>query len=321
MSSSIDELGSRLVTVLTEAKTEIVLVAPFIKASVAETLLRAAPQLVPGVIVTRWRPEEVAAGVTDLEVLDVVSRHPAWTLRLCHRLHAKYYRADTRRLIGSANLTQLALGWRSPSNLELLVEVGGMEDSLTEFESQLLRESIPASEDVRAAVLRAANSLRPPGHPRGDGAAPTEADTNSSQVGQRAFSTWLPSARNPSDIAYALKTERAELSAAATEQVLSDWRVLEMPYGLEPAVADDLVRARLIQHPLIAKLNVYALQPRRFGEMKSFINSWLRDNGVSRDPIEAWQTLMRWLLYFFPDRYAVSRRSYTEVFQVNKGAA
>jgi len=38
-------------------------------------------------------------------------------------LHAKFFAADDRCLVGSANVTSAALGWREPANLELLIPV------------------------------------------------------------------------------------------------------------------------------------------------------------------------------------------------------
>lgn len=319
MYSLTNGLGDRILALVENAQLQAFLVAPFIKVQVVEQLLAAAPASVSGTIVTRWRAEEVAAGVSDLEVLDEVSKHPGWTLRLCHRLHAKYYRVDARALIGSANLTQTALGWRQPSNLELLFEVPRQADTFGRFEAQLIRESVPASYEIRDAVSLAARSLEASIAMAAEGVALSEAGPIDHLRNAPDFLSWLPFARNPGDIAYVAKNGASDLSTAAADQVSRDYHALNLPNSLPPSVVADLVRSRLAQHPLILRLNDYAVQPRRFGEMSSFVERWLRANGIPRDSDEAWQTLMRWLLHFFPGRYERSQTRFTEVFQVRRG--
>jgi len=61
-------------------------------------------------------PEEIAAGVSDLDVWRVVCKRPHARLLLCPAIHAKYYRIDGLALVGSANLTRRGSdGPRSPA--------------------------------------------------------------------------------------------------------------------------------------------------------------------------------------------------------------
>ena len=60
--------------------------------------------------VTRWLPQEVAAGVSDPEILDMLEERGNFTLSLVDRLHAKLYIAGERCLAGSANVTLAGLG-------------------------------------------------------------------------------------------------------------------------------------------------------------------------------------------------------------------
>ena len=64
--------GTDLTELVSGAEHEIVLAAPFIKASVLASVLTHA-RAVPITCITRWQPEEVAAGVSDLEVFDVLA--------------------------------------------------------------------------------------------------------------------------------------------------------------------------------------------------------------------------------------------------------
>lgn len=60
-------LGDRLLEAMALATTDIVLIAPYMKVSVLRRMLGSTKETVRGLVLTRWRPEEVAAGVSDLE--------------------------------------------------------------------------------------------------------------------------------------------------------------------------------------------------------------------------------------------------------------
>src|SRR5690606_29509532 len=110
--------------------------------------------------VTRWRPEEIAAGASDLEVLDLIRARPRARLYIHPLLHAKFFRVDRRCLVGSANLTQRALGWTVPSNFELMLELPADEYGLSDFEETLFAEAFEATEQYRNDIASAAEIMR-----------------------------------------------------------------------------------------------------------------------------------------------------------------
>src|SRR5579862_8242725 len=118
MKRIVDELEN----LCSSAHDELLLVAPFIKYTVLARLVDLTKPSVSVQIVTRWLPQDIKAGVTDIEVWDIVKVRRRTRLRLRQDLHAKYYRADDRCLIGSANLTLAALGLSAAPNLELLID-------------------------------------------------------------------------------------------------------------------------------------------------------------------------------------------------------
>ena len=113
--------GERIKALIESAKSEVLLCAPFIKERVFTTLLNVIPASVSVRVVTRWKAAEVATGLSDLAVFDVANERPRTEVCLLNALHAKLYMADDKCLVGSANLTAAALGWRPRSNLEVLV--------------------------------------------------------------------------------------------------------------------------------------------------------------------------------------------------------
>jgi hypothetical protein len=110
-------------------------------------------------VITRWIPAEVAAGVSDLEVFDVVSARSGAKLFLNGMLHAKLYRFDRTYRLGSANLTGRALGWRAPSNIEILRLADGPDDDLRKLEETLLSSSMLADARYRDEVRRQVDLL------------------------------------------------------------------------------------------------------------------------------------------------------------------
>lgn len=277
-------IGQQLLDLLGEAKARVLLVAPFMKLEAATRTLAAVPATVGEIrLVTRWKPEEVAAGVSDLEILDLVGGRLGASLLLHPCLHAKLYRADDRCLVGSANLTSKALGWAAPPNIELLVEYDTADPSIQALEKQLLEDAIPATPEIRAAVAAAAASVTRilPGSPE-----PVEA--------------WLPSCPAPERLynVYA-DFETFRLADSSTEAGRADLRVLDIPGGLSEGAFHQFVIATFSQMPLVQRI-------------KSRLVGATTDEGGSRmlseelDPLQlpygdsqiAWEIFKRWLMVF-----------------------
>src|SRR5690348_14297285 len=87
------ELGDVLMELAASSREEFVMCAPFAKEAVVERVMSAVPVDVRVVLYTRWRPEEVAAGVSDTQVLQVL-RSRGGPVYLHNRLHAKFYRNE-----------------------------------------------------------------------------------------------------------------------------------------------------------------------------------------------------------------------------------
>ena len=67
-------LGQMLIDAAKLSRREVVLIAPFVKADALSLILECVPDpSIPIKVVARWIPIEIAAGVCDLEIFDVVS--------------------------------------------------------------------------------------------------------------------------------------------------------------------------------------------------------------------------------------------------------
>src|SRR4051812_20976303 len=116
-------VGDALLEAAAAADGPVLVVAPFVKVSPLRRMLEALPADTSVTCVTRWVPEEIAAGISDHQVWTLFRSRPGWQLRLRGDLHAKYYRFGSRLFAGSANVTGKAFGWSPEPNLELLLPV------------------------------------------------------------------------------------------------------------------------------------------------------------------------------------------------------
>ncbi len=307
--------GVDLTELVSGAEHEIVLAAPFIKAPALASVLEHAGA-VPVTCITRWEPEEVAAGVSDLEVFDVLGGRADTALLLWPRLHAKYFRADGRCLIGSANVTGRALGWTSPANIELLIEAPATHPRLVAFEQRARAEARLATADLRALVDQAAAAIRrervwtvPVSELDGDD-VPADGDRRAASFS--AHHSWLPSLRQPTELHLAYSGRLDDLTAAAREAALRDLGALNPPAGLALGAFTPVIAASLLQMPVIARIDELTAESQRFGAVRDLIAA---ETGLSsHEAGVAWQTTMRWLLHFLPGRYRRTVPSYSEVF-------
>lgn len=289
--------GVALMELASSSRRELVLCAPFAKKAVVAQVLSCVPDNVQILLFTRWRPDEVAAGVSDTKVLDLLESRGG-KVYLHDRLHAKFYRNESRVLLGSANLTATALGWSQSSNLELLVEsVRGEIDLL---EAELHTSSVIATRELAAEVEAIAALLVP------EVAIPCRVVT------QVAPGVWVPSLRMPADLYVAYSRGTAALTSRSAAAAASDLEALDLPLGLESAQFKCLVGNRILWHELFRVVDDFVAEPRRFGEVRRFISEYL---SLDRDVADAtWQVLMRWMLEFLPMRYMHSQVRHSEIF-------
>ena len=309
-------LGTELSNLCAEARNEVLLVAPFIKASVFERLLNKISANVSLKCITRWFPEEIVAGVSDLEVWKLIQNRPNSSLLLRPDLHAKYYRAENRCLVGSANLTNKALGWSDYPNLELLVTLSADEATVKAFENELLKACIPVDEDLFEQMCLAVQLLaeQASNEIASDSLRVKIPEDNVATNDSVNINAWLPTLRNPEDLYIAYSGEIEQLSTASKIAALTDLRSLPIIPNLSQKTFKAYIGTLLLQKPIIQKVDSFVKTPQRFGAVKNLLNSLPCDANPHFNAERAWQTLMRWLLYFFPNRYALSVPNYSEVF-------
>jgi hypothetical protein len=309
--------GTQLEQLCAEASNEILLVAPFIKASVLEKILVQISPQVAVKCVTRWQPEEILTGVSDLEVWSLIQYRPQSSVWLRPSLHAKYYRADEQCLVGSANLTAKALGWSNSPNLELLVPLTASEPTLKTFETELFRGCVQVNESLfeqMSATVELLAEQYPDLSPFVSDTPDTSQEETSPSVEQVPVEAWLPTLRNPEDLYLAYSGQQEKLTIAAREAATSDLRSLPTMSNLPKTAFEACIGALLLQKPIVQQVDALVETPQRFGAVRNLLASLPCACLSNFDADRAWQTLMRWLLHFLPHRYALSVPNYSEIF-------
>jgi len=294
--------GDQLKTLCADARTEVVLVAPFIKATALERILEAIPIEVTSLkCVTRWRPEEVAAGVSDLEVFEIISSRPCAQLFIHPLLHAKYFRADGKFLVGSCNLTQRALGWAMPANLELMLEVSDDQQALLDFERLVFANSFEASQQLRNEVSAAADQIRD------SGKQPTllsEESLGSEEPETFSADVWLPLCTRPERLFQIYSGEDSDHIIGWTlEAGQRDIKSLRIPPGLGARTFVQFVAASIQQTPLAQRVRAVATSAITPEEGAKLITSSVDEQYLVYSPEEHWHTIRAWLLHFLPKVY------------------
>jgi hypothetical protein len=310
-------IGEQLTQLCSSAQREILLVAPFIKRATLERLLASIRDDVPVRCVTRWRPEEIAQGVSDLEVWEILRERKGSNLWVRNNLHAKYYRADQNCLVGSANLTHTALGWSTKPNFELLIDVSSHSSSLVAFESQLFDSCLQVDDAFfrkmsEAVQLIKTSLLLIPTQIAVD-AIPPQLSISTNVTQPNAW--WTPMLRNPEDLYLYYSGKLESLTSSARPLAEAEFDVFDIPSGLSKEAFISYCSVLLLEQLVVQRIDEFLSIPQRFGAVRDLLQELPCANNADFDATYTWQTLIRWFMYFLPDRYIRIPSRHSEVYQ------
>jgi hypothetical protein len=270
------------------ANGKVFLAAPFVKLRALELIIDLLPAYVEVTLVTRWRVDEILAGVSDIEVFDLLSNRYAGNskLYLADSLHAKYYRFDDVVYFGSANLTLTGLG-STGSAIELLEERDA--GRISTFEEIVLELSIPVTRALHEEYQQLMSQRQ------------LHTGLNIDEI------SWLPRFRNPDELwsAYA----DVQYPASSRQAALEDLRHLGIPSGLSRDQFAIALRISLRQQHVVSELFGFLTQPRSFGEVRN----WFASRFPSVDATLGCQVLLRWVKVILSDQVAFEASPYSEV--------
>ena len=292
--------GERLKSLLKKARVRVILCAPFVKADVLKTILSIVPTKVPVQIFTRWRATEVAAGVSDLEVLQIATERPHTELRLLNNLHAKLYLTDDQCLVGSANLTASALGWAENSNVELLIPAKSTDPDIDYLLKRLEAAEI-ATVEIRSKIEELANALKMTRLEEGENMA---GESSGHQV------AWLPRCAAP-DKLYEMYSnlETTVVVSGTKEDGLADIKDLQIQPGLSEKVFKTRVQDTLLQIPAFA--GIIDIVPQGLSDTDGIERiKEARPDLLEQDIRTQWRIVREWIGIFFEDQFEVAPESF-----------
>lgn len=284
-------LGEEVRALSVKSQESAVLTAPFIKTDALNEILDSLLSAVKVTVITRWVPEEIASGVSDLGIWNLICERPSTELRLYPSLHAKYYRFDAAALVGSANLTRRGLGWTKNANLELLVEIASTD--LWDFEAQLLAGSLEV-DSATYETMEIAVAALPVAVPSNSASAPGD-DIE-----------WFPRSREVRHLYDCYLGNQNEVISSVFEDGVADLMDLGIPEGLDVETFRDFIAARFQSLSYVASVDAHAST----AIDRSAGQALLVELGVVQNAFgyDEWDTLNNWLLEFLPRRF---RSKYT----------
>ena len=294
-------LGDDVTSLFGDAQHNVLIVAPFIRSEAFSRLLHSIPVGTETTVVTRWRPADLLAGASDLGVYDLAESREV-LLYLRHDLHAKFFAADDMCLIGSANVTDTALGWRIPSNFELLTPTARNAEHIVEFEEALLSGAVRATAVHRDRLGDLLANFRGlpiviPAIERGEtamGLLPPN---------------WVPRARNPDEL-YSVYLGNRDVSRSALPTMQEELAQIGTVPGMDEKGFRAWVAATISQTPLVGAVIQRIDKDGQVTE--SDLSDLFAEIGVNtkeyrtKDMLEI---LQRWLTYFLPTQYETARDS------------
>lgn len=267
------------------------IIAPFIKVDALRSVLGAIPRDTPVRCVTRWLPMEVAAGVSDPEILNVLYERGSSELLLADRLHAKLYIADDRCLVGSANVTLAALGdIADRGNIEVLVDVPVDDPGVVATLFTIDDEAKLATELMAASIRRLADAL-----PR------------TSQLAHA--DVWYPLSRH-ADRAYRIYNDNNSGYLTAADQILlADVARSNVRPGLSEPEFRSLIRDLLAQMPIAAEiLDATEDKLLTHADARPYLDALTTERFGSQD---LWRSFVYWMAFFYDDM--VMKQDITEI--------
>lgn len=284
--------GERIRALFRNAKERVEIIAPFIKAQALETLLDVVPSDIQLRCVTRWLPREIAAGVSDPEILDVLEERGNFTLTLVDNLHAKIYIADDKCLAGSSNVTLSGLGETTrEANVEVLVTSTIHDPGIASTLAEVAQFERLATRVQSEAARRLAESLV------------YEPSRDVSEL------FWFPRSRHP-DRAYRLYSRPpGGFVVVADQLLLNDIAASNLQPGYTEAEFQHEIRSLLAELPLAtAILSATEDTILTLSDALSQIEYFATDGFT---PSDLWNAFVEWMAHFYSDQ--VMKQQITEV--------
>lgn len=307
-----ENLGERLLSDLSQASEDVLIVAPYITQEPLARLMNLVDEEPAVTVITCLNPEAIVRGALSTHALRLVLGSRMGAVRHVKQLHAKIYVADWHvAWIGSANFTVRGLGFGPGGNVEILGRQNRQLGAVGRVVAGIMAKSRPVAVEEIESLETLAEEWA---------AIPSDA---------LASLEWSPPHEN--DLAskgYLL----ASLPTASSPQSLlrgeADGRSQDHDrflLGLTGREDELRLRAKCASYfaalPMMNELDVFLSTPRRFGEFTAWLHGRVEDRPVPyrSDIKELAARLQTWMTFAQPERYRSARPAHTQWFGLKDG--
>ena len=294
--------GDLLAGILDTVQQSVVIVAPFIKRDALEKLLDPVTPDLDLTVISRFKISDIVAGVTDIDIIDVVrSFGNNSRVLICPNLHAKYYRADNAVLVGSANVTMAGLGFARHENLEFL---GSPNNEVAGFERLLIEKSKPVTEEILYAIKLAVKEI-----------SMHDAETFTPKP---LSDFWVPRCKSPENLFQVYRSIGSpdELKQAGILDVVSNSAQADLEsLKIKPGLVQKEQFEQHVNQAMLQKLFFIALEKNMTNEVDESTRGIADKEGirmvedwpdiVETEAQECWETIKKWLRCFAKSRFSI----------------
>jgi hypothetical protein len=294
--------GEKVKLLFSKAKYRVVVCAPYVKLSALKSLTTVIPSGVDVDVFMCLRAMDIYLGVSDIEVFDYCEERARFRLFNISNLHAKLYSADDEVLIGSANVTNSALGWVANPNVEILSPSSWGDPSVSRLVLYMKTANLITEDDV-SKILEEVRAL--------DGDAVKEIVNKAMEVSSDNNGIWLPKSSMPHILhsVYDKSINKKHYTVGAIEDAVEDIAALNVPDNLKKSQFYEFVGLQLgdfvIFGAIINEIPKKLDEPTGIKIIRSF------DAFLDQDECRLhWNNIILWIGEFLGDVFEVAPVSF-----------
>ncbi len=306
IASSAGEPFNKIKDLLAEAKDEIVLIVPYIR---ARSLLKIIPESnVKITIITSWKIKDLWFGSSDLDIYSLTKDMPI-RIFLNNRIHLKVFMIDWQKcILGSSNLTGKGMGTISNYNYELNTIQPDIDKETLLYFRRILADSILVNDAIYEEYRQRVQDLPPVQEFK-------EPTINKISSDTEFLISSLPMSRDVDSLFTLYSTDFSTDDKEAVECAMHD----VVLYNVPPNLSKDEFLHHLKQEFFASTfvedlLRFIDKEGRYFGRVKEWIQSNCADVPVPsrRDLTGNIQVLYKWIVSLSEGKYVVDRPRHSE---------
>jgi hypothetical protein len=278
-----------------------VLFVPYIKAAILSKLLDGITVCQDNAIITTWKPQDIALGVTDIDVFPLC-QEKGITLLINNRIHLKSYIINDFRssIVTSSNISNRGFALKPNYNYELGAFIAELDIDDKIYFDMIIEESKEVTQSFFTQVKKQVSSLQLRRK------MPEEFDIEKDTKDKDFLITALPMSENVDNLIDIYMGNR-NYDEATLRSAMHDLRLYKISPSCEKEAFLKLLKINFFDHPFIIKFLKYNNIGKSFGTL----TEWLHNNCVTvpsprrSDFKSALQRIFRFVIYLSDGAYII----------------